>query len=54
MGKPLPNSIYNSLTLDRRGLKLERGPDKRSFNFGIGSIAAMAREMMGLELNEDD
>lgn len=50
MGKPLPLSIYKEDSASRHGLKLRRGPDKRSFHPAIGSLAAVGREITGLEI----
>ncbi|KAF7321921.1 hypothetical protein MKEN_00714400 [Mycena kentingensis (nom. inval.)] len=50
MGKPLPDSVYFDKTSERHGLKLNRGPDPRSANLLLGTIAEAARTMMGLEL----
>jgi len=49
MGKPLPDKIYNSPSASRMGLNLPRGPDPRSFHPGIGGIAAVGRQMFGMD-----
>ncbi|KAI2466669.1 hypothetical protein F4781DRAFT_405023 [Annulohypoxylon bovei var. microspora] len=48
MGKALPDIIYNRDTLQRRGLRLSRGPDPRSFNSMKAKAAAVARPLLGL------
>jgi len=49
-GKPLPDSIYNDGSASRMGLQLRRGPDPRSFNRGLASLALSMRTTMGLEM----
>ena len=49
MGKPLPDSVYNDPEPSRRGLRLARGPDPRSFNAGIGAITALGRALTGMD-----
>ncbi|KAI1098485.1 hypothetical protein F4804DRAFT_123169 [Jackrogersella minutella] len=48
MGKPLPGSIYNRDTLERRGLSLPRGPDPRSFNDIQAGAARLMRPAFGM------
>ncbi|KDR69935.1 hypothetical protein GALMADRAFT_255247 [Galerina marginata CBS 339.88] len=50
MGKPLPDSVFNDDSATRHGLNLRRGPDPRSFNAGLATVAAASRTMMGLEM----
>ncbi|KAI1394768.1 hypothetical protein F4819DRAFT_501571 [Hypoxylon fuscum] len=47
---PLPDSIYRKDKIERRGLTLSRGPDKRSFNPGKGQIADAARAFLGMPM----
>ncbi|KAI8962678.1 hypothetical protein F5Y11DRAFT_179343 [Daldinia sp. FL1419] len=46
-GKPLPDRIYKD-TIPRRGLRLSRGPDPRSFDEVEAGVAASARSFLGL------
>ncbi|XXH03350.1 hypothetical protein Hte_009748 [Hypoxylon texense] len=48
MGKALPDSIFKKDKVERRGLKLSRGPDKRSFDPAKGVIADVMRTFLGL------
>jgi hypothetical protein len=49
MGKPLPSSIYNEQSASRMGLQLPRGPDPRSFNVGLATVASSMRPMLGMD-----
>ncbi|KAL0488771.1 zmynd10 [Acrasis kona] len=49
MGEPIPDEIYNKKTAENMGLKLPRGPDKRSFNPQQAAIAKMMRGLYGLD-----
>ncbi|KAI6092013.1 hypothetical protein F4821DRAFT_279443 [Hypoxylon rubiginosum] len=48
MGKPLPDSIYKKEKIERRGLKLSQGPDKRSFNKSKAETADVMRTLFGM------
>ncbi|KAL0960541.1 hypothetical protein HGRIS_005579 [Hohenbuehelia grisea] len=49
MGKPLPDRIYFEQCASRKGLDLARGPDPRSSNFILGTIAEIGRAITGLD-----
>ncbi|KAK7755038.1 hypothetical protein SLS62_002853 [Diatrype stigma] len=48
MGKPLPDSIYNEPSMERHGLRLSRGPDKRSFSPMQAAAAEAGRSVLGM------
>ncbi|KAI0736298.1 hypothetical protein C8Q72DRAFT_948599 [Fomitopsis betulina] len=50
MGKPLPDGRYYKEDGVRMGLKLNRGPDPRSFHPGLAATAATGRTLCGLEI----
>ncbi|KAI1773578.1 hypothetical protein F4818DRAFT_116554 [Hypoxylon cercidicola] len=48
MGKALPHSVYENDTSERHGLKLSRGPDRRSFNPAKAATADIMRAALGM------
>ena len=48
MGKPLPDKIYREDNMERKRLKLSRGPDPRSYNPIKAATADFARSLMGM------
>ncbi|RDB18243.1 hypothetical protein Hypma_000453 [Hypsizygus marmoreus] len=50
MGKPLPNSIYNTRTTWKKGLNIPRGPDPRSYNLGLHAITEVSRSIFSLPM----
>jgi len=51
MGKPLTESIHKERCESQhgKGLRLNRGPDPRSFNAASAGIKAAARAMLGMD-----
>ncbi|KXZ48656.1 hypothetical protein GPECTOR_26g559 [Gonium pectorale] len=54
MGKPLPDGICPPTSQSRKGLKLRRGPDPRSFNPAQAAISSMMRGLFGMDEPSDD
>ena len=50
MGRPLPDSIYHKTDIFRMGLSLPRGPDPRSYNSDLATLAETGRSMLGLKM----
>ena len=50
MGKPIPDTIgkQREASWAGRGLDLPHGPDVRSFNPAVGSVAAAMRGVLGM------
>lgn len=53
MGKPVSLKIYKETCEGPggMGLKLPRGPDKRSHNPAQAAIARMGRQMLGMDMD---
>ncbi|RYP40831.1 hypothetical protein DL769_011706 [Monosporascus sp. CRB-8-3] len=49
MGKPVPDDVFNGSGMERRGLTLLKGPDRRSYNPMKAGNAEMGQELAGSE-----